>query len=309
MLQSITTGLYAYVGAIGTNNSIAAFDLDWTLVRPIKGRFPKNEDDWEFLPGRLYILKKYIDFGYTLAIFTNQGYRGEKLTMAIGRLNKILTFLVNEKINIWMLAATGANSSYRKPNIEMWQVLTRYIPQLDKNNSMYVGDAAGRPQDYDNNDILFAKNIGIPFYTPEEIFPQNSIIIPDTQTMFIFVGAPGSGKSTFFQQNLKHRGWVFINQDILKTQSKMLREIKNALILGKSVAVDATNPQPNKRMEYITLAAQYQIPTLIIYFVRNGYEWNKLRPNPVPNIVYNIYYKNLVEPTQELDLVPVVQLF
>lgn len=43
---------------------------------------------------------------------------------------------------------------------------------------------------------------------------------------------------------------------------------------------------------------------MILYFVANGYDKNKLHTNPAPNIAY----KNLVEPTHELDHVPIVHI-
>lgn len=309
MLQQVVTGLHAYVGTIGKTNSVASFDLDWTIVRTVRGRFPKDQDDWAFLPNRLSILNAYRDSGYTLAVFTNQGYKGAKLTTAINRINNILAALLKEEINPWILAATGDNSPYRKPNPGMWQVFSQYIPNIDKKTSIYVGDAAGRPEDHSSDDRDFAQSIGIPFLTPEAVFPNNQVNIPDTQTMFIFVGMPGSCKSTFYQQNLQPKGWVHINQDILKTQPKVLNGIRTALASGKSVVVDATNPGVDKRHEYLLLAAEYKVPTMTIYFVRNGYGWNKLRQNPVPDIAYNMYYKNLVEPTPQLDYVPVVEIF
>lgn len=50
--------------------------------------------------------------------------------------------------------------------------------KIDKNESIFVGDAAGRPankinktkKDHSSADRLFAMNIGIKFYTPEEHF-------------------------------------------------------------------------------------------------------------------------------------------
>jgi bifunctional polynucleotide phosphatase/kinase len=334
MLQSITNGLYAYSGLptmiplsndlnnLNTNNIIAAFDLDWTLVRTIRGRFPKDENDWAFLPNRIGVLKYYQEMGHTIVIFTNQGYKGNKLIMAINRINKIISALIGEKLNISVLAATD-NNLYRKPNIGMWQVFIQNISNFDKNQSFYVGDAAGRNQDHSSDDRDFATTIGLKFYVPEEIFPstclrisdticihQNSdqIVIPDTQTMFIFVGMPGSGKSTFYQQKLSPKGWVHVNQDTLKTQAKVLNAVRIAASSGQSIAIDATNPNPDKRREYIIIAAQYKIPTMILYFVGNGYGWNKLRTTPVPDIAYNMYYKNLVEPTPQLDLVPVIEI-
>ena len=308
MLQPVVAGLHAYIGAKGTNKAIVAFDLDWTLIRTVRGRFPKDEDDWAFLPNRLSSLKAYQDAGNTLVIFTNQGYKGAKLTIAINRINKVIAALTAAGIQPWVFAATGEGSAYRKPNIGMWQVFVQYFPDWDKVSSFYVGDAAGRPTDFSANDRDFAANVRIPFYTPEEIFPQNTVTIPDTRTMFIFVGMPGSGKTTYYQKNLAPKGWIHVNQDTLKTQPKMIKAVRDGLASGKSVAVDATNPSVDKRREYIMLAVEYQIPTMIVYFVGNGYEGNKLRPHPVPDIAYNMYYKNLVEPNPTLDYVPVVEL-
>jgi len=310
MLQPIVSGLYACAGITPSreNNKIAAFDLDWTIIRSIHGIFPKSSDDWAFLPNRITTLKAYSDAGYTLAIFTNQGYSGAKLNIAIDRVNNVITALNTQGINPWVFVSTSKDI-YRKPNIGMWQVLEKSLPQtIEKEISFYCGDAAGRSSDHSSDDILFASNIGVPFYTPEQIFPQNIIIIPETQTMFIFVGMPGSGKTTYYTRELQSRGWIHINQDTLKTRSKVLAATRKALLEGKSVAIDATNPDPIKRKDFIDMAIEYQIPTIILYFVGNGYNINKLRPNPVPTIAYNVYFKNLIEPTQELDHVPVVQI-
>lgn len=56
---------------------------------------------------------------------------------------------------------------------------------IDKKISFYVGDAAGRPEnkiikrkkDHSSADRLFALNIGIPFFTPEEHFQVGFNII------------------------------------------------------------------------------------------------------------------------------------
>ena len=53
---------------------LAAFDYDWTLVKPKNDRtFPKDVDDWEFLYSNVTeFLKNYHDKGYMIVIFTNQ---------------------------------------------------------------------------------------------------------------------------------------------------------------------------------------------------------------------------------------------
>ena len=273
MLQQLTPTLYTHTGDVGSTDKIFATDLDWTLIRPVHARFPKDANDWAFLPNRLITLKAYRDAGYTIAIFTNQGYKKTKLTVAISRTNNIINALLNEGINPWVFAATNSDI-YRKPEKGMWDIFEANMNPIDKNESLYVGDAAGRPQDHSDADILFAQNVGLAFFTPEEVYPNNRIYIPQEQTMFIFVGMPGASKTTYFKENLEPLGWVHANQDILKTHAKVLSTVKQALANGKSVAIDATNPSLDKRHEYVMLASQYAVPTLIIYFVRNGYDYN-----------------------------------
>jgi bifunctional polynucleotide phosphatase/kinase len=307
-LVSIGAGVHVAVGTAGPTSKAACFDLDWTLIRPVRGRFPKDANDWTFLPNRISTLKSYQQAGYTLAIFTNQGYTGAKLTMALQRVNNVISSFHQQGLYPWVFVATLQNE-YRKPSPGMWAVFEHNQKGILKSDSLYVGDAAGRVQDYDDNDREFAKNVGIPFYVPEQLFPNNPITIPTTQTLLIAVGMPGSGKSTFYEQNLKSRGWIHANQDLLKTAAKVKSTVEAGLASGKSVYIDATNPSADKRREYILLAVKYQVPTMILYFVQNGYEWNKHREKPVPDIAYNMYFKNLVEPTYELDRVPVVELF
>lgn len=301
-------GLYSRNGRIGSNNIVIAFDLDWTLVKSIKCRFPKDENDWALLPNRISLLQHYQNNEYTIVIFTNQGYKGEKRNIMINRINNIIIFLMKENINPFIFVATYGND-YRKPNIGMWDKFSKYKNNIDIKNSVYIGDAGGRMQDHGNDDLIFAKNIGLKFYFPEEIFNNNIIHIPETQTMFIFVGAPAAGKTYFYKTRLEHLGYIHVNQDILKTKSKILKIAKQALENGESIAIDATNPKVEDRRRFIELAIEYKIPTLIIYFVRNGYQWNLSREKIVPDIAYNVYYKNLIEPNQQIDLVPVVELF
>ena len=297
--------LHVQEGVNATTGKVAAFDLDWTLIRPVHARFPKDGDDYAFLPNRIETLKLYADAGYTLAIFTNQGYSGIKLKQAIQRIGNVVKDLAAAGIYPWVFAATGRSSVYRKPSPNMWQ---EFMNKSTVTEAFYCGDAAGRPTDHSSDDIMFAANTGLTFLTPEQVFPSVTVNIPETQTMFIFVGMPGSGKSTFYEQNLLPRRWVHANQDTLKTHAKVLNTVAIALSQGQSVAVDGTNPTVAKRREFIELAAKYRVPTMILYFVGNGYERNTLRPNKVPAIAYNVYFKNLEEPSISHDGVPVLEL-
>jgi bifunctional polynucleotide phosphatase/kinase len=48
--------------------------------------------------------------------------------------------------------------------------------EIDMKESFYCGDAAGRPKtdtrpkDFSDSDIKFASNVGLKFFTPEELF-------------------------------------------------------------------------------------------------------------------------------------------
>lgn len=276
---------------------IAAFDLDWTLVRTVHARFPRDEYDYAFLPHRISTLQAYYNAGYAIVIFTNQGYSGKKLDVARARITHILQDLQQHNILPWVYAAMGKNSEYRKPSALMWQ---DFASRVHVASAFYCGDAA--------TDIEFAHNAGIEFRTLESVFPATEITIPNTQTMFIFVGMPGSGKSTYYSKYLQPRGWVHANQDELRTHARVLNVVKTALAQGKSVAVDATNATIAKRREFLDLARTYQVPSMILYFVANGYDRNKTRAHPVPDVAYNMYYKQLQEPSIASDGVPVVEM-
>lgn len=303
MLVQLAPTLYGREGLV--TDRIAGFDLDGTLIRTIRGIYPKDSNDWAFLPGSIEALQFYQSQGYSICIFTNQKYAGNKLTIAIARINNVLTALLAQNINPWIMAAT-ADDIYRKPNISMWLTVAQYFPSLDKRYCFYVGDAAGRPEDFSDSDRVFARDIGISFYLPEQIFPAAQIAQPTGPTMYLFVGMPGSGKSTYYQQHFPTL--VHANRDTLKTQKKVEDTIRAALSTGRSVVVDATNPTVEGRKELIDIARQYQASVLIVYFVTDGHGRNKLRPSPVPNVAYNMYYSRLVEPTPDIDGVPVVQV-
>lgn len=304
-IESLNNGLFGYLN--NPTSIIASFDLDWTLIRPTKSKFSKNVDDYAFLPNVISTLLKYQEENYSIVIFTNQKAGGKKLQTILARIENIIDDLQTNGINPTVFIASKENE-YRKPNTGMFDYLNRMV-NVDKENSFYCGDAGLRPEDFSSSDYDFAKNIGLPFYYPNEIFPNNTFNIPDTQTMIIFVGMQGAGKSTFFENNLRDKGYVHINQDIMKTKTKVLSETEKALKAGLSVAIDRTNPSVESRKIFLNLAVKYNVPAMIIRFVSDGYGRNKLREKPVPDIAYNNYYKNLEEPNEDVDGVPVVEIY
>ena len=298
--------LFLYISdEIKSTGNIASFDLDWTLARTFQGTWPKNPEDIEILPNRITTLKNLRVKGYTIVIFTNQkSTTDNKVNFNFQRVNNFINMIPD--IPIILMMATG-DDIYRKPNIGMYQILEKMVPPIQ--TAFYCGDAAGRPQDFSDSEIMFAKNNGIKFYTPEQIFPSlerlkplpqgavNDISLPPGRVMVLFVGMPGSGKTTYYQTKLEPLNYIHVNQDILGSKAKVLRVTRDTMGQGLNVCIDCTNPGQNRRQEFYDLAARNSYNIVVIHFVKDGRGWNKLRPKPVPTIAYSMYYKYLVEPT------------
>ncbi len=303
---------------ISTSGHIAGFDLDWTLVRTMRGKFPKDVDDITMLPNRISVLKELGRRGFTIVIFTNQKSTNENKVQF--NLERVTIGIRLIDIPVIVLMAVG-DDIYRKPQTGMWSVLKQMITVK---SGFYCGDAAGRPQDFSDSDRKFAENIGIKFYLPEELFQKververvsgverisgvervgevdtaNQIELPSSKSMVILMGMPGSGKSTYYRGSLEPLGYVHISRDELKTIPKMKKMVREALSRNQLVAIDATNARQVHRQEYYTLAEEYGYTVTLLYFVGDGSGFNKLRDKPVPPVAYGTYYKYLEEPTLE----------
>ncbi|KAI8869085.1 PNK3P-domain-containing protein [Ramicandelaber brevisporus] len=180
---------------------------------------------------------------------------------------------------------------------------------VDWDTSFYVGDAAGRlarkvnrfavPKDHSEADWRFAQNVGIRFLTPEEYFmdlssaesglvnvDRSSAFVPrslvsstdaispstDGQELIVMVGFPASGKSSFAKQIFVSAGYVYINQDTLRSAHRCLSETKTALAAGQSVVVDNTNRDAKTRKPYVDAAKQYPGCRIKCVFVDVGLE-------------------------------------
>ncbi|KAF8781717.1 bifunctional polynucleotide phosphatase/kinase-like [Argiope bruennichi] len=161
---------------------VAAFDLDHTIICTQSGRvFPTSMDDWKIMyaeiPGRL---KKLHAEGYKIVIFTNQKGISRGKTSTTDFKLKIRRIVQKLGVPVQVMVSTGSGK-YRKPNTGMWDYFVQKCNQgmpVDIKSSLYVGDAAGRPdnwapkkkKDFSCADRLFALNVGLKFSTPEEFF-------------------------------------------------------------------------------------------------------------------------------------------
>lgn len=278
---------------------LALFDIDWTITYSQKKLQPHwAEDDIELLPGRQKILEQLIKRGYTLIFVTNQLVKGtthKSEVVRMKRVERITNFMHKLSLPCMVFIATG-DDNYRKPNTGVWEKITELVPKIDY--SFFVGDALGRPQDFADTDKQFAENIGIPWYSPEDIFPPPKIVLPKGKNLVITVGAPGTGKSTYSLR----LNYIVISSDKYKSnKKKILTVLEGELKKGvNGIVVDATNPKQEDRKVYYELAEKYGYNIIVLYFVRDGAGWNKLRgDNKVPTIAYHKFFSNLVPPTKE----------
>ncbi|KAL4797329.1 polynucleotide kinase 3 phosphatase-domain-containing protein [Aspergillus venezuelensis] len=281
---------------------VAAFDFDSTLVLTAsRNRFARNSADWkwwhESVPSKL---QKLISDGYYVTIISNQkaitlkkdkkGDDSKSLTNFKERVSAVMKSL---GIPLSVYAATE-DDEYRKPRAGMWREFLDDqdldVTGIDAAESIFVGDAAGRPNDHSSVDRGFAANAGLPFKTPEEFFldaaPEPVVesfnpslyLQPDAVDdapafsrkspleLVIFSGSPAAGKSTFYWEYLKPLDYERVNQDILKTRPKCIRVAKEHLAAKRSVVVDNTNADVATRSEWIGVAKELNVPIRCIYF-------------------------------------------
>jgi bifunctional polynucleotide phosphatase/kinase len=270
---------------------VASFDLDWTLTYNEKHLFPKETDDIYIFPNRKSYLEKLIEDGYNIVIFTNQFAKSKKEKLK--KVERITTFIKKLDLPISVYISTEKDN-YRKPNIDMWNLFKKHH-EIDIIKVLYVGDALGRPQDFSDSDKIFGEAINADVKSPEDFFINSEKhSFPSLKEMVVCVGMPGSGKSSYYN-NLKDH--LHIEQDKIGNRAKVLKEIDRALLTGKSIYIDSTNPVQESRCEYYEKAKKHGYNIKVLYFLINGTGFNKLREKPVPDIVYHIYFKKLEPPT------------
>ena len=254
-------------------NKIIAFDLDDTLITTKSGnKFPKNYMDYKYLYNNTSNILKELYKDYTIIIFSNQKFKN--IDEKTKELEKKFTLIENE-LNIKLDVMISTNDDkYRKPFPCMWEVYMN-IKEINFSafeNIIYIGDAAGRENDFSCSDRKFAFNCGMIFKTPEEYFknedpkpwswgfdPQKVLdniheikVREETdKEMVILVGFPGCGKSTFVKNYFPK--YYSINQDTLKTKSKCIKICKEK-VKTNSIIIDNTNASSDYRKIFIDIA-------------------------------------------------------
>jgi predicted kinase len=122
--------------------------------------------------------------------------------------------------------------------------------------------------------------------------------------LVIFVGLPGSGKSTFYRDKLA-ASHVHVSKDLMGNardrDARQLRVIDDALGKGRSVAVDNTNASRVIRAPLIALGRRHGARVIAYYFecsvkqcvMRNRGREGKAR---VPDVAIFVTAKKLQAP-------------
>mmetsp|Transcript_38285 Transcript_38285/g.101621 ORF Transcript_38285/g.101621 Transcript_38285/m.101621 type:complete len:548 (-) Transcript_38285:34-1677(-) len=256
--------------------------------------FPKDAADWRLLRDSdlRKRLRELAAEGHALVVISNQGgIRKGKLTAEDFR-RKISAIQAALELPLAVFAAYGDNL-FRKPAPQLWAQLRAEFASagviVSQEESLYVGDAAGRgpgrkdwsetvKKDHSDSDRKFALNAGIAFHCPESFFlgqvPQafalsgidpadllaktatDEGLLPTDKSpeMVLLVGWPGSGKTSLAQRVFVPAGYLWVNRDTLRDTARCHREAESALLKGRSVVVDATNPSVAGRADYVTIA-------------------------------------------------------
>lgn len=312
---------------------IAGFDLDHTLIRPKNNKvFPKSRDDFELVfPDIIDLLNNLVIDKYIIIIFSNQSdlnNKEDKKEIVLDRIDYLYSLF--PKFNIIMATK---QDYYRKPNTGMWDFIERKLNKrnikIDKKNSFYVGDAAGRlkinklKKDFACSDRMFALNLKITFFTPEIYFTgtdirelnKNYICVNRAGELFkftktqldsnkkkiekikkfniiILIGPPSSGKSEFSN---KLKNYIIVNQDKLKTKTNTLNEIKKILKddINSKIVLDNTNGTLKYRKTFTDYLTKIKL----------NYCFVKLLINKDQSFLLNNYRCNLLKKERLPDVV------
>ncbi|XP_064610929.1 bifunctional polynucleotide phosphatase/kinase-like isoform X2 [Liolophura sinensis] len=348
--------LLMYIGkGVEARSKVAGFDIDGTIIGTVSGKvFPTHPGDWKILYGEIPTkLKRLHNDGYKVVFFTNQLGVERGKTKVEDLKTKFAGVVKRVDVPVQILVSTGSGVC-RKPATGMWDFLSQQANdgiEVDIDTSFYVGDAAGRAdkwspgkkKDFSCSDRLFALNIGLKFFTPEEYFqgwkpapfklpefnpnslradnpltsPPDAKIISKNQEVVITVGFPASGKSFFVKTYMVKEGYIHVNRDKLGSWQKCVAACTKSLQQNHKVVVDNTSPDKESRKRYLDVAKKFNVPCRCFYFTaslqqaRHNERFRSLTDKlhkPINDMVMNSYKSKFEEPSVSEGFTQVIKI-
>ncbi|TMA15404.1 MAG: ATP-binding protein [Deltaproteobacteria bacterium] len=113
--------------------------------------------------------------------------------------------------------------------------------------------------------------------------------------LVIFVGLQAAGKSSFFRERFgathAHVSKDLMPRAVRDKESRQLGQIEQALLIGRPVVVDNTNPRAADRAPLIELARRYEARVVGYFFeprIQDSIRRNEARQPQVPKVARGV---------------------
>lgn len=164
--------IYLYKGGGEPSQTMAAFDLDGTLIKPKSNkRVPKSATDWDLFSvwTKIKLQQALCENNARFVIFTNQNGVGLNIVPLEEVQQRIELVMKRLDIACTVFVAVEKDG-FRKPRTGMFKLFNKSFNNsqpLDHQKSFYCGDAVGYPS-HSDADIKFAQKLQLPFLPPEK---------------------------------------------------------------------------------------------------------------------------------------------